>query len=257
MNLKNLFHALQKTLGITRNQPNGLPLIPALPPDFDEATISIFRAVQPFTMTSPERVHALVAAVRYVVQNKIRGDFVECGVWKGGSAMAMAEMLLQLSETQRDIYLYDTFTGMVAPTAKDISFTGEVARQTFEQTKTSEDASDWCYAPIDEVSRNVFGTGYPKEKFHFVQGKVEETIPRSVPDSIALLRLDTDWYESTRHELVHLFPRLSPYGILIIDDYGCWKGTQQAVDEYITENHLRIFLSRIDSTGRIAIKLPQ
>ncbi len=257
MNLKHLYHALQKMLGITRNQPNEVPSISVLPPDFDEATVSIFRTVQPFTMTSPERVHALVEAVRYVVHNKIPGDFVECGVWKGGSAMAMAEMLLQHGETQKDIYLYDTFTGMVAPTTKDVSFTGEVARQTFERTKTSEDASDWCYAPVDEVRRNVFGTGYPKERFHFIQGKVEETIPGIVPDSIAFLRLDTDWYESTRHELVHLFPRLSPYGILLIDDYGCWMGARQAVDEYIAENHLRIFLSRIDSTGRIAIKLPQ
>lgn len=257
MSLKNLSNVFRKRGGIPRDQPNEVPPVPVLPLDFDEATVSIFHTVQPFTMTSPERVHALVAAVRYVVQNKIPGDFVECGVWKGGSAMAMVEVLLQFGEIQRDIYLYDTFTGMVAPTPKDVSFTGEVARQIFEQTKTSEDASDWCYAPMDEVRRNVFGTGYPKEKFHFVQGKVEETIPESVPNRIALLRLDTDWYESTRHEMVHLFPRLAPYGILIIDDYGCWKGAQQAVDEYIAENHLRIFLSRIDSTGRIAIKLPQ
>jgi O-methyltransferase len=85
---------------------------------------------------------------------------------------------------------------------------------------------------------------------------VEDTIPNNIPEKIAILRLDTDWYESTRHELVHLFPRLSPYGVLIIDDYGCWQGAKKAVDEYISENNLRIFLSRIDSTGRIAIKLP-
>jgi len=256
MNIKSIYRAIQQNLGISRNHPDGMPVVPVLPADFDESTVRIFRSVQQFTMTSPERVHALVEAVKYVVQNSIEGDFVECGVWKGGSAMAMAQMLLKLGETQRDIYLYDTFTGMVAPTAKDISFAGEVAQQIFEQTKTAEDASDWCYAPVDDVRRNVFGTGYPKDKFHFVQGKVEDTIPGSIPDSIALLRLDTDWYESTRHELVHLFPRISPYGILIIDDYGCWKGAQQAVDEYITQNRLRIFLSRIDSTARIAIKLP-
>jgi hypothetical protein len=145
---------------------------------------------------------------------------------------------------------------MVAPSDEDISFTGEIAQEIFQKTKVSDDASDWCYAPIDEVMKNAFDTGYPGERFHFVKGKVEDTIPNEIPEKIALLRLDTDWYESTRHELIHLFPRLSPYGILIIDDYGCWQGAKKAVDEYILENNLRIFLSRIDSTGRIAIKLP-
>jgi hypothetical protein len=145
---------------------------------------------------------------------------------------------------------------MVAPSDVDVSFAGEVAQEIFQKTKISDDVSDWCYSPIDEVRKNVFNTGYPEEKIHFIKGKVEDTIPRDIPKKIALLRLDTDWYESTRHELVHLFPRLALYGILIIDDYGCWKGARKAVDEYISENNLRIFLSRIDSTGRVAVKLP-
>lgn len=230
--------------------------MPLLPPDFNESSERIFRYVRQFTMTSPERINALVEAVKYIIKNKIDGDFVECGVWKGGSTMAMAQMLLELGEKERNIHLYDTFTGMVAPSDKDISFEGEIAQEVFLKTQISDDASDWCYAPIDEVMKNVFDTGYPREKFYFVKGKVEDTIPADIPEKIALLRLDTDWYESTRHELVHLFPRLSPYGILIIDDYGCWQGAKKAVDEYISENNLRIFLSRIDSTGRIAIKLP-
>jgi len=88
---------------------------------------------------------------------------------------------------------------------------------------------------------------------HFIKGRVEETIPNAAPEQIALLRLDTDWYESTRHELIHLFPRLTHGGVLIIDDYGYWQGARKAVDEYIEENKLSILLARIDSTARMAV----
>ena len=97
-------------------------------------------------------------------------------------------------------------------------------------------------------------SGYPAEKIQYIKGKVEDTIPQQVPEEIALLRLDTDWYESTRHELIHLFPRLVKGGILIIDDYGYWKGARRAVDEYFEENKVQILLSRMDETGRIAVK---
>ena len=102
----------------------------------------------------------------------------------------------------------------------------------------------------------LYETGYPEEKIHFVQGRVEETIPASAPDSISLLRLDTDWYESTKHELVHLFPRLSPSGVIIIDDYGHWKGCRKAVDEYFdTGDHPQLLLNRVDYSCRIAVKV--
>jgi hypothetical protein len=201
-------------------------------------------------------VKALVDAVKYIVNNKIQGAFVECGVWRGGSAMAMAHVLREMGDEDREIFLYDTFAGMTKPREVDISFYGEAAQEIFQRTRVSEDASDWCLSPIDEVKENVFKTGYPKDKIHFIKGKVEDTIPEIVPGKIALLRLDTDWYESTKHEMVHLFPLLAPYGILIIDDYGSWQGARQAVDEFISENDLCLFLSRIDNTGRIAVKMP-
>ena len=107
-------------------------------------------------------------------------------------------------------------------------------------------------ATLDEVAApTCAATGYPAERLHFVEGKVEDTIPEQAPERIALLRLDTDWYESTRHELEHLYPRLSPGGVLIIDDYGHWEGARQAVDEYFKGE---VYLHRIDYTGRLAIK---
>jgi O-methyltransferase len=226
---------------------------PSFPKDFGDLTIETIRKVKPYTMTSNERLAALCDAVSYVVKNQIVGDVVECGVWKGGSMMAVADTLLHLGEVSRDLYLFDTFEGMTAPSDKDLAITGEMAQVQWDSTKNQDDTSTWCYASVDEVKKAVFSVGYPQDKTHFVQGKVEDTLPHHALDKISILRLDTDWYESTRHELIHLFPRISVGGILIIDDYGWWEGARRAVDEYIAENKIQIFLNRIDCTGRIGV----
>ncbi len=228
---------------------------PVYPPDFSEKSIEICDRVKPYTMTSPERVNALIDAVHYIVTNKIDGAIVECGVWKGGSTMAMALALRNLGDESRELYLYDTFSGMSAPTDVDVSIDGAKADDTFSQTKISEDSSDWYSSSLGEVKENLFTTGYPKGKIHFIKGKVEDTIPTKVPNGIAVLRLDTDWYESIKHEMTHLFPLLKQNGVLIIDDYGYWEGARKAIDEYISDNNIRILLNRIDYTGRIAIKI--
>jgi len=106
------------------------------------------------------------------------------------------------------------------------------------------------------VRRNMLGTRYPEKKIHLIKGKVEDTVPQHAPEKIALLRLDTDWYESTKHELVHLYPRLVPNGVLIIDDYGHWQGAREAVDEYFAGQKFKPLLNRLDYTGRLVIKPP-
>jgi O-methyltransferase len=224
------------------------------PPDFSDLCIEICEIVKPYTLTSPERLNALIDAVLYVIKHQIDGAMVECGVWKGGSSMAMAISLKKLGIKNRQIYLYDTFSGMSAPSNCDVSFAGDKACERFSEIKTSEESSKWCFSPLEEVKGNMYSTGYPMESIHFIEGKVEETIPKHIPQKIALLRLDTDWYMSTKHELNNLFPLLQPNGVLIIDDYGHWKGARKAVDEYIADNNLRILLNRIDYTGRIAVK---
>jgi O-methyltransferase len=226
-----------------------------VPADFDELNARIYKSCAEFTMTSPERVGALIEAVKYIVKEGVSGDIVECGVWKGGSAMAAVMALQEMGDEQRQIFLYDTYAGMSSPSHRDISIGGRSAQERFSELRTSEETSDWCLSPLSEVKSNVLSVGYPGERFHFIEGKVEDTIPGCVPDRIALLRLDTDWYESTKHELIHLFPRISPGGVIIIDDYGHWHGARQAVDEYISEHNVPIFLNRIDRSGRIGIKL--
>jgi O-methyltransferase len=220
------------------------------PPDFRDDETGIIRDVRPWTMTSAERIYALIHAVRYVSSNGIAGDIVECGVWKGGSMAAIAKTLSQMHDLKRNLYLFDTFEGMSEPTANDLDYSGKNA-----SALLAEEPRFKCDdAPLEGVRKVLYDTGYPKERIHFVQGKVEESIPSSAPDSISLLRLDTDWYESTKHELVHLFPRLARHGVIIIDDYGHWKGSRQACDEYFLQNRIPILLNRIDYTGRIALK---
>jgi hypothetical protein len=220
------------------------------PSDFGKEEAEILRAVRPWTMTSPERIYALIQAVRYVSTNGIAGAIVECGVWKGGSMAAVARTLLRQKDTSRDLYLFDTFEGMSEPTGNDVDYTGKLANEVMQENSGFKCAD----APLEQVKEVLLATGYPKDKIHFVPGKVEDTVPGSAPDAISLLRLDTDWYESTKHELVHLFPRLAKAGVIIIDDYGHWRGSRQACDEYFAENRLPILLNRIDYTGRIALK---
>jgi len=168
--------------------------------------------------------------------------------------MAVAYALQALGRSERDLYLFDTFEGMARPTDADVAYTGAAAATQFELSKTGQDSSEWCRASMEEVRSNLLRVGYDKDRLKFIKGKVEETIPDSAPEQISILRLDTDWYESTRHELIHLYPRLAKGGVLIIDDYGYWRGCRKAVDEYFNETKAPILLNRVDHTGRIAVE---
>jgi hypothetical protein len=220
--------------------------------DMSEAQRKIMATAMPFTMTSVERMAALISAVDYVVQNDIPGDIAECGVWRGGSMMTVALTLLAHGDRSRSLYLYDTFEGMSPPTGDDKSLEGVPAEELLKRQPVG--TGIWCYASLEDVRANILSTGYPEEKIHLIKGKVEETIPGQVPSSLALLRLDTDWYESTKHELTHLYPCVDPKGILIIDDYGHWQGARKAVDEYFAELGGNVYLHRIDYTGRILVR---
>lgn len=221
-------------------------------PDLSIADRRIIRAVQPFTLTGIERLSGLIQAVRYLARSQLPGDVVECGVWRGGSMMAVALTLLDEGCPDRNLYLYDTFTGMSPPTAHDRNASGDPAERLLQNEPVG--AGIWCQASLDDVRANLLSTGYPTEKLHFIPGKVEATLPQTAPTRIALLRLDTDWYESTRHELVHLYPRLCPRGVLIIDDYGHWQGARKAVDDYLATLDYPLYLHRLDYTGRLTIK---
>jgi O-methyltransferase len=225
---------------------------PSFPLDFDEVDRDLCVRVKPYTMTTPPRIYALSRSIEYVVRRDVAGDVVECGVWRGGSMMAVALTLLRLDATDRDLYLFDTFEGMTEPGAEDVMHTGERAADLLTDPARHEQYR--AVASLEDVREAVLGVGYPEHRIHFVKGPVEETLPERAPSEIALLRLDTDWYASTKHELVHLYPRLRSGGVLIVDDYAYWQGARKAVDEYMAENDLPLLLNRIDYTARIAVK---
>jgi len=201
-------------------------------------------------------MYGLYKAVEYLVNNSILGDFVECGVWKGGSAMLMAATLKKLGSKARDIWLYDTFEGMSQPSEKDANYEGAEAGHLLKKTRKDASDSVWCYSPLKDVEDNMQKTGYPPNHLKLVQGKIEDTVPSNLPSGpIALLRLDTDWYESTLHEMKHFFPLLVRGGVLIVDDYGHWMGAKRAIDEYLAETQTALLLNALDYTGRIAVKI--
>ena len=232
---------------------NQLQILRQQLPDATEQERDLIASVQHLTMTSPERILALVNAVAYLANNRIEGDFVECGVWKGGSMVATANTLIASNDTDRRLWLYDTFEGMSEPTEQDVDFMGQTADRLLSEQDRLKSDSIWCFSPLEQVRSAMQATGYPESMVNFVPGKVEDTLPQTKPEKIALLRLDTDWYESTRCELEYLFPRMVDGAVLIVDDYGHWEGCRRAVDEYFQKHGVRILLNRIDYTGRIGI----
>jgi hypothetical protein len=217
--------------------------------DLEPEFLELYELCREQTMTSLERMYALYSATRYIVANGIAGDLVECGVWRGGSVMLMAHTLMRVGDTTRTIWLYDTFTGMTPPQPDDVqTMSGRPAREVL-----AEDRSGLFHgvAPRAVVEQNLARTGYPN--FRLIEGDVLTTLT-SAPQTIALVRLDTDWYASTRHELEQLYPRVTPGGVLIIDDYGYWSGARKATDEYLASRGEHPLLHRLDYTGRLIVK---
>lgn len=222
--------------------------------DFSQEMIETVRFVEGYTMTDPASLYALCEAVRYIIKHNIQGAIVECGVWRGGSMMAVARTLLSIG-TLRDLYLYDTYAGMIKPTELDVNIFGENALQQWNENHHDNLYNPLALATLDEVQFSLQKTGYPLKNCHLIKGPVEKTIPRHTPETISILRLDTDYYESTRHELIHLFPKLTVGGVLIIDDYGFFHGARKATDEYFDINHTKILFNRVNASVRIAVKL--
>jgi hypothetical protein len=221
-------------------------------PDF----FPLYERCRKYSMTSWERLYVLFSAVRYVVRANIPGAFLECGVWRGGSMMMVALTLLEMEQTDRELLLLDTFEGLPKPDeVLDVDVWGNRGIDGWRPHKKTDKSSAWAYASVEEVRANMQSTGYPMKRVSFVKGMVEETLPINAPPAIALLRLDTDWYSSTRHELEHLYPRLSRNGILILDDYGHFQGARKATDDYFKSIDVHPLLTRVDYAGRLSIKV--
>jgi hypothetical protein len=188
------------------------------------------------------------AAVQYVIKNNIDGVFIECGVGDGQFERIWINELKKYN-TVRDIYMYDTFSGLTMPGKYD--YTCEKASwnmnkdevlKTWEKQIIDDKTNGWCYTPLEKVKESLEMTGYPSNKLHYIVGDVLQTLqhPENIPDKIAILRLDTDWYESSKFELEKLYPNVVKGGVVIFDDYLHWDGQRRATDEYfanIGESH--------------------
>ena len=204
--------------------------------------------VKPYTMTSIERIEALFESLEYIRLNNINGDFVECGVWKGGNILGIMEYLYYHKLENRKIWLYDTFQGMTLPEEVDIDLNNEKAIDILEKIT--------CYSSLEEVKLNLSSSNFSFNNLNFIIGDIYETLDNelNIPDEISLLRLDTDWYKSTKKEMEILYPKLVENGVLIVDDYGHWKGSRKAVDEYFSQHNLSLKIDKIDYTGIKIIK---
>lgn len=184
--------------------------------------------VKPYTMTTEVRIKSLFDSLEHIRINNLDGDLVECGVWQGGNILGIISYL-DYYKIHRKIWLYDTFEGMVKPTSYDVDY-------------NNNNGEEWigkCSADLEFVKKHVISKShYPKELIHYIKGDICQTLldEQNVPDKISLLRLDTDWYLSTKLELEVLYPMVIKNGIIIIDDYGHWMGCKKAVDEYFEEN---------------------
>jgi len=219
----------------------------------DSAFLASMRRCHAYTATSPERMYALWQAVEHVERHGVLGDIVECGVWRGGSSMLAALATRHFADSSRRLWLFDTFEGMSDPSPHDVYKDGTPIASGWQRHADPADHL-FAYASLEEVQRNMANTNYPPDLINYVRGKVEDTLAGAPIERMSILRLDTDWYESTKLELEVLWERLSPNGVLIIDDYGHWQGARRAVDEFFTGRPDAPLLVRIDETGRIAVR---
>lgn len=200
----------------------------------------LYNVVRPYTMSSNARLRALHYAVRHVVKNNIAGDVVECGTASGGSAALMG-LALKQTGSGRTLWVFDTFEGLPPPTHDDPDF--DVAKN-FTGT---------CRGELSDVE-NLFRQLSILERARLVKGLFQETLPTCDVGNIAVLHLDGDWYDSVKTCLDNLYDKVSPGGVIQIDDYGHWAGARKAVDQFLLRRRIAADLRYIDYTGRQFIK---
>lgn len=249
----NIIKKIFKNLGYEIKKSNNSLDLYNFPIEITSMEKEAIKQSSEFSMTGPLRMWSLIQSINYVIKNKIEGDIVECGVWRGGNLILTQKILTNLGIKEKNIYGFDTFEGMTEPQNIDIDVHGKKASRLMSRTqKINNQKNIWAYCDFETVSKNIKkNTTFNTIKL--VKGDVKNTlIENNLPQKISILRLDTDWYESTKIELEKLYPLLSIGGILIIDDYGQFEGCKKAVDEFLSDN--KLFFHYIDYSCRLIIK---
>jgi hypothetical protein len=203
-----------------------------------------------------------IEALRYILDNNIEGVIVECGVASGRfEHMWITELMKQ--NKVRDIYLYDTFGGLVEPSeydytcndAKLYQMNKDEVYNIWKSNIIDEKTNGWCYTPLEQVKNLLNSTGYDKDKLHYIIGDVMETLKdkTTIPEKIAILRLDTDWYESSKYELEQMYDNVVTGGIIIFDDYYHWDGQRRATDNFLKSRNINYNFVNIGNSKTAAI----
>ena len=214
------------------------------PVEFSNEEKKIIDSIEDYTMTNRARIFTLINIFKEITHNDIIGDFVECGVWRGGN-LIMLQKLNDLYQQNKTIHGFDTFEGMTESGEFDIDLRNIKSKELLKSTKKINNKKNiWAYCDIENVRKNI-SKNLPKHNIKLIKGDVKNTLldHNNLPNKISILRLDTDFYDSTKIELEILYPRLSKGGYLIIDDYGHFKGCQKAVDEYFKNSKITLHYS--------------
>jgi O-methyltransferase len=215
-----------------RKSPNNS--CPSLDDERTGRLAEVVREIRPFTMVPTESLMELAHQVRAVLSEDIPGNFVECGVWRGGAALLMAELLRQAGVKDRKVWLFDSFEGLPPPQEIDGSAALAYAKDT-----TGPWHFENCNASLEEVQGTAQRLGLTAYT-EFVKGWFEDTLPANQEriGTIAILRIDADWYASVRSCLEHLYDRVVPGGFVIFDDYYTYDGCAIAVHEFLGNRSL-------------------
>lgn len=248
--VENLFSKLGYVINKKGMEASRLPI--ELEPDEVNLILNILK--EKVSMASIERLSATLLAAKYISVNNISGAYIECGVWRGGNSI-IASYVFEKYNDQRKCYLFDTYSGMTKPTQDDYSIATMVAASEKYNENIGDGVNNWCLASLEDVKSNFRKYSISTRNIEFIKGDVMNTIDSHPIDNIAFLRLDTDWYESTKKELESFYSKINRGGVLMIDDYGHWAGSKKAVDEFFDKLGYRPLMHTIDYTGRTVLKI--
>ena len=246
--LKNLINKTINRLGysIINNNQNIVEL--------SEKDKNLINLISNYSMTPKIRIYNLLQALRYLKEKKIPGEYVECGVWKGGNIMLLKKFLETEEVSQRKIYAYDTFEGMTNPDENDFEISNKNFATKLLKRDKNKKTNIWGVCSLEDVKKNILKHVIDLNNINFIKGPVENTLneKKNIPEKISLLRLDTDWYQSTKKELEVLYEKVESGGVIIIDDYGHWGGSKKAVDEFFLNKF--VWMHYVDYACRLIVK---
>tara|TARA_B100000989_G_scaffold286192_1_gene254606 strand:- start:1164 stop:1901 length:738 start_codon:yes stop_codon:yes gene_type:complete len=221
--------------------------------EMDRKSEEFIKVSSEYTFKSKLEMWTIICCLRNIINQKIYGDIIETGVWKGGT-LILVKKILEDCDAKKKILGFDTFEeGFEKPGELDKKIkygfkkNGSLYNKNFNHKKFENASLNNTLSNIKKNCKNI-------DDLYLIKGKVENTLKKENIKDISFLMLDTDYYESTKFSLEKLYDKVSYNGIIYIDDYGNWKGAKQAVDEFFKRKKIQPFLIRTSSASRIFIK---